>query len=133
MKKRIVLLIIAAILLIPVVAVSLKYNKVYEFCLEDYSEAVSSFSSNFEKTPFEAFGEVNTAKDAKKIAEIVFNDFFRSAGYYGGTFKPYKVSYDSKNQVWLVQATKFFIPGAGAHVIIDQKQGTILAIWNTKF
>ena len=132
MKKLIVILIIiASIVLVSCFAVFLKYNEVYDFCLEDYSEEQAMFSSYLEKYEY-SFGEIRTAKEAKAVAQTVFDDIYRSSGYYLGTLKPYMVSYDETNQVWLVQgSTIFFI--RGACVLIDQKQGTVLAVWNEKF
>ena len=47
--------------------------------------------------------------------------------------KPYNVSFDEQNQVWMIQGT---LPknwdGGVPHILIQKSDGRILAIWHDK-
>lgn len=103
------------------------FYKVRRFSLEDYSEFTNAPTWYQESH----LGKIDTASEARKAAVKVFRDVYAD-DFLAQTF-PYVVSYDSENDVWLVQAGKYFIPERGAHIIIDASDGEILGLWNYKF
>ena len=118
---------LVSMLLVACCICAFSIYKVRCFSLEDYSEFVD--------TPIgyqdSHLGKITTASDAKKAAVKVFRDVY--ADDFLMQTVPYIVSYDSENNVWLVQAGKYFIPEWGAHIIIDASDGKILGLWNYKF
>ncbi len=89
----------------------------------------------FNVTDYKKYGEMNadyvsTADSAQLIAEAVWNSIY---GKDSGISKPYKVSYDSVNKIWLVQGSR---PGGQAgvlpNILIQQTDGKVLAVWYDK-
>ena len=103
------------------------YYQVKEFSLEDYSEFIQTPSTYNE--PY--LGKIDTQFEARKAALMVFREVY--ADYSIAITPPYIVSYDSENDVWLIQAGMYFIPEGGAHIIINASDGEILGLWNYKF
>lgn len=126
MKKKVltIVVIIILFLLTSIVLVHIKYSKVKSFNLNDYQHYIQEFSSD------EVLGPVKNAKDAKKKAEGVWIEI------YGKDVKkerPYQVSYDSENKVWMVEGT--LTPnheGGVAYFLIEEDTGKVLAVWHGK-
>lgn len=73
---------------------------------------------------------VSTADNARQIAEAVWASIY---GKDAGIRKPFKVSFDDANKVWLVQgAQQKDQPGAVPSILIQQGDGRILAVWYDK-
>ena len=136
MKKK--LLFGIAIVLIIVLVVggiymnSFKKTKaVGTFKLENYNDIVENYGNNFPSEKFpDALGFIDSEKTAKEKSEIVWKEI------YGESImerKPYEVSFDDKNQVWLVQGTlpKNWLGGV-PYILIKKSDGKVLAVWHTK-
>jgi hypothetical protein len=91
---------------------------------------VSDYSSYTQKYGVMKADYVATADNAKLIAEAVWGSIY---GKDSGIRKPYKVSFDSANKVWLVQGA---VPGgqSGAmpSILIQQGDAKVLAVWYDK-
>ena len=94
------------------------------FELADYSYFIDNFSSD------QVLGSVESTRLVKENAEVIWIKI------YGESIKenkPYKVSFDDKNQVWLVQGTlqKNRVCGV-PYILIQKKDGKVLAVWHDK-
>lgn len=129
-KIKVLAILLAIVIVCTTVAVlvfkSSQDHIVYTFSLDDYADYIG------DDLGYPAQGPVDTADEARDVAEKIIRDWFRKDGIYSGTSKPYVVSFDEENQVWLVQATMFLWVGGGASIIITKEEGDVLAIWNQK-
>ena len=94
------------------------------FKLADYGYFIGNFSSE------KVLGPVDSAQIAKENAEIIWTEI------YGESIKgkkPYEVSFDDENQVWLVYGT---LPknwdGGIPQILIQKADGKVLAVWHDK-
>lgn len=127
MKRKRKFTVFLVVLLVACIIGISPFYKVRHFSLEDYSEFINPPTWYRESH----LGEITTASEARKAAVKVFRDVY--ADYFLAQTFPYIVSYDSENDVWLVQAGKCFIPQWGAHIILNASDGEILGLWNYKF
>lgn len=127
MKKRIVLIVIVLLVICVLVSYIVPSYRVRYFCLDDYSEFLNGPGSGSETY----LGKINNASEARSVAKKLFKEVY--AEYFMAATFPYIVSYDSQNDIWLVQAGKCFIPEWGAHIVINASDGKILGLWNYKF
>ncbi|MGE5397177.1 MAG: NTF2 fold immunity protein [Chitinophagales bacterium] len=78
-------------------------------------------------SPVEAIPD---SKTASNVAEAILKQI------YGDTLEdetPFKVTFDDKYQVWLVEGTLAENRVGGvAHIILQKKDGKVLAIWHDK-
>lgn len=114
------------------VAVVLACSVALVIYLKDQSD---NTVGTFAMADYGKHGELNaeyasTADSAKLIAEAVWNSIY---GKDSGISKPYKVSFDSVNKIWLVQGSH---PGGQAgvlpNILIQQSDGKVLAVWYDK-
>ena len=130
MKKKLKILAIAlAIVIICITVAVLAFQSsqdhiVHTFSLDDYADFIDG------DFYYPAQGSIETAEEARDIAEKIMDDWFQNE--YSGVAKPYVVSFDEENRVWLIQATFLFFVGGGACIIITQEEGNVLAIWGQK-
>ena len=94
-----------------------------DFALEDYASKIQSFPGN------QSFGNVSSAHQAINIAKTVWNTQYPD-GAYG---PPYRAFYDDINHAWLVYASTGLILPSGPYILLSEKDGLVLAIWNEKF
>lgn len=100
-------------------------DKVNEFSLSEYSNYIENFSSD------KILGEIDNEKIAKEKAESVWIEL------YGDQIKrekkPYIVSFDPNNQVWLVTGSlpKNMLGGV-PYILIQKPDGKVLAVWHDK-
>lgn len=127
MKKRIILTVLVVLIICVLVSCIVPFYRVRNFCLDDYSEFLNAPVSYSEPH----LGKINNASEARSVAKKVFKEVY--AEYFMAATFPYIVSYDSQNDIWLVQAGKCFIPEWGAHIVINASDGKILGLWNYKF
>lgn len=127
MKKKILIISIAVIIVLFGGGYWLYLNSTGEvdtFCLQDYSKIIDEFPSDI------VLGPVDDAKTAKKQAEKIWIDIY---GKSVKKEKPYKISFDEDQQVWLVQGT---LPrnynGGTAQILIQKSDGKVLAVWHYK-
>lgn len=99
-------------------------NVVGEFKLSDYQFFLDNFSVNI------TVKEINNAEEAKIQAEKLWIEIFEKKEIKWE--KPYNVSYDPSNKVWLVYGSlpKNYLGGV-AYILIQQN-GKVLAIWHEK-
>ena len=136
MKKKVLFSIIVVLVFVLVgVGIYMFFfrndDTVGTFKLEDYSSRIEDYNNIFpeDKKP-EPLGRIGSAEVAKEKAEAVLIEIYGEAAE---NRKPYCVSFDEQNQVWLVQET---LPenmlGGAAHILIQKADGEVLAIWNYK-
>ncbi len=100
-------------------------DKVNEFSLSEYNNYIENFSSD------KILGKIDNEKIAKEKAESVWIDL------YGEQIKrekkPYIVSFDPNNEVWLVTGSlpKNMLGGV-PYIIIQKHDGKVLAVWHDK-
>lgn len=98
-------------------------NDVGEFELSDYQSFTNRFASNA------TVDAIDNAKVAKKQAEKLWVERF---GEYMKDLKPYRVFYDSANDVWLVMGTLPKMTLGGVPYVLIQTDGRVLAMWAEK-
>lgn len=102
--------------------------------MDDYQEYIEKFSSKKILGREEELGEIKDFKKAKKSAEKVWVEV------YGKEIlkkRPYKVFFDSENDVWLVQGALYdrkgrIVNGGVPYFLVEKKTGRVLAIWHDK-
>jgi hypothetical protein len=124
-KKRWTLILVAAAVVLACAVALVIYLK------DQSNNTVGTFAiADYEKHDELNADYVSTADSAKLIAEAVWNSIY---GKDSGISKPYKVSYDAANKIWLVQGSH---PGGQAGVLpsilIQQRDGKVLAVWYDK-
>ena len=128
MKKKIIFIIfIVIVLLIDGIVIAFLLNnvlKVEKFNVSEYSSFIEEFSSDM------VLGEVSSPKVAKEKAEMVWIEIY---GDDVKKKKPYRVSYDESNKVWLVQGSlPIWMLGGFPNIIIRESDGKVLAVWRYK-
>ncbi|MEL7570680.1 MAG: NTF2 fold immunity protein [Eubacteriaceae bacterium] len=99
-------------------------NVVGEFTLSDYQYFLDNYPSD------KSVKEIDNADEAKIQAEKLWIEIFEKKEIKWE--KPYNVSYDPSNKVWLVYGSlpKNYLGGV-AYILIQQN-GKVLAIWHEK-
>ena len=100
---------------------------VWEFDLEEYQEEIAMFPSD------KHVGPVEDASTAIEKAKELWTEIYGKK--QAQEQKPYRVSYDKKAGVWLVEG-RFHLRNLGqkggvAHLLITD-EGDVLAVWHTK-
>ena len=94
------------------------------FTVDEYRRYIEDFSSD------ENVGPIVDAEDAAQKAEEVW------IRIYGEDIKderPYIVSYDEENGVWMVKGSlPPFALGGVANILIENDTGKVLAVWHGK-
>ena len=126
-KKNVFLLLLILVIFIGGVFMVIVQNKspvVENFKSSDYQYYIDNFSSE------ENVGSIIDAKDAIKKSEIIWIKLY---GENIKKEKPFKVFYDAKSEIWLVQGTlRSNMMGGGANILIDNDTGKVLAVWHDK-
>ena len=126
-KKNVLLLLLILVIFIGGVFMVIVQNKppvVENFKSSDYQYYIDNFSSE------ENVGSIIDAKDAIKKSEIIWIKLY---GENIKKEKPYKVFYDAKSEIWLVQGTlRSNMMGGVANILIDNDTGKVLAVWHDK-
>ena len=123
-KKYLLICLLAGLALSIIIYISIVNNKVGKFSVLDYEYFISEFPTSI------VAGNINSADEAKKEAEKIWIDIY-GEGIKGQ--RPYKVSYDSVNQVWMVRGTLFGNQNGGtAAILINKEGGEVLAVWHEK-
>ncbi len=98
--------------------------QVGSFDVNDYSDYIERFPSE------EILGATMDGKTAKEKAEALLLEIY---GKSVKSKRPYGVSFDEKNRVWLVQGS---LPknrdGGVPHILIRESDGRVLAVWHDK-
>ena len=126
-KKNVFLLLLILVIFIGGVFMVIVQNKspvVGNFKSSDYQYYIDNFSSE------ENVGSIIDAKDAIKKSEIIWIKLY---GENIKKEKPFKVFYDAKSEIWLVQGTlRSNMMGGVANILIDNDTGKVLAVWHDK-
>ena len=126
-KKNVLLLLLILVIFIGGVFMVIVQNKppvVENFKSSDYQYYIDNFPSE------ENVGSIIDAKDAIKKSEIIWIKLY---GENIKKEKPFKVFYDAKSEIWLVQGTlRSNMMGGVANILIDNDTGKVLAVWHDK-
>ena len=100
-------------------------NHVKNFELNEYQWVIDTFPS--EKN----VGSITDANDAIQKAQVIWIEIY---GEDVKEQKPYQVSYDDQNAVWLVEGTLKGRrqKGGVAKILIEGQSGDVLAVWHEK-
>ncbi|MBE6713384.1 MAG: hypothetical protein E7580_07705 [Ruminococcaceae bacterium] len=104
------------------------------FKLEEFSDDIEWYVEN-EYFPKEdvpgPLGFIDSPQTAKEMAEIVFLKVYGEKTVQNR--KPFSVSFDEENQVYLIQGTlPDNIQGGIPEVLIRKSDGKVIAVWNYK-
>ena len=132
LKKNIIILLVfvGSILLISafyIVCQNIFYKNTIpeEFCIDDYKQFIEEFQSDI------VLGSINSAKEAKRQAAIVWSSLYGNSAKY--IYQPYVVYFDSSNKIWLVQGSVLFFENGGVpYILFEQETGKVLAVWHEK-
>lgn len=101
-----------------------KTDNVGSFVLEEYRDALNQFESN------KIVGRIDSSVDAKKAAETIWIDIY---GENIKKRKPYKVSFDKKSNIYLVEGSlQKNWDGGVPYILVQKKDGKVLAVWHDK-
>lgn len=107
-----------------VIVICNKKTVIGKFNVSEYSEVVIQFSSD------KIVGTVQDVETAKEKVESIWIELY---GDEVKEKKPYIVSFDELNEVWLVQGSlpknKF---GGVPYILIQKSDGKVLAVWHDK-
>lgn len=123
MKKTIALLILMCTVII-LISCSISSKKIESFSLAEYNDCIEEFSVDISYNM-----HIETRDDAVKIAEQLFAKEFGESAY---SRRPYIVSYDGENKVWLVQGTLPKGMFGGVPYLLIKENGEVIAIWHDK-
>lgn len=99
-------------------------RKIGTFSVKDYAAVIDRFPSG------KVLGSVDSAHDAKIMAESVWKEVY---GKSVTSNRPYLVSYDPENAVWLVKGSLHpFASGGVPYILIREQDGKVLAVWHDK-
>jgi hypothetical protein len=137
-KKNIIFVFVAIALIIVLVVLTINHycmkkpetsqnieNKIHSFDLTTYSYELEKFKSDKYVDKYSNADDVRT--EAEKIwVEIYGDDVIEQ--------KPYEVSFDEDNNVWLVNGVfhEKNAFGGVAYILIEKDTGKVLAVWHTK-
>ena len=129
MNKKTLFLILGAVLVVLLagggVALYLKIradNAVTDFDVSKYSDITQKYGAI--KADY-----VASAQQAKSIAGAVWSSVYGSTAKIG---TPYRVSFDKANKVWLVEGAAAKDGSGIPHILIQQADCKILAVWFDK-
>lgn len=102
--------------------------------MNDYQEYIELFSSENVLGRGKELGEIKDFKAAKREAEKVWVEVYGKEILKN---RPYKVFFDSENDVWLVQGSLYdrkgrIVNGGVPYFLVEKKTGRVLAIWHDK-
>ena len=128
MKRKRLFIVILVLMVMAIVILTIVHynniNKVESFVLSDYEQIISDFPSN------QVLGAIADNKKAKQMAEEVWEEIY---GDEVKKEKPYKVFFDSVEEVWLVKSSlKPHMVGGTAGILIQKSDGKVLAVWHEK-
>ena len=120
--------IVLAIIIVGIILVVIQNRRIEikSFDASEYSHITDMFPSE------DYFGPI---VDVKSLLEDVEHLWIREFGDEVKQEKPYKVFYDDRSGVWLVQGT---LPtsqnsdGGVANILVDNATGKVLAVWHEK-
>ena len=129
MRKNLLLTVIVVAILIVSSKVICKLFVENEREISDFS--IDNFNYYIKKFPSDkVLGEVNSYEDAESKAEEVWIEIY---GESVKTNRPYIISFDNINQIWLVSGSLSDNQFGGVpHILIQKSDGKVLAVWHDK-
>ena len=100
------------------------YEKGSDFDISQYKEELYSF-----QWQGDSIAPVNSVEEAAKAAEQLWNAVF---DYDIETKRPFIVSYDETNKIWLIKGSMRELRGGGVPYALITIDGKVLAIWHTR-
>ena len=100
------------------------YEKGSDFDISQYKEELYSF-----QWQGDSIAPVNSVEEAAKAAEQLWNVVF---DYDIETKRPFIVSYDETNKIWLIKGSMRELRGGGVPYALITIDGKVLAIWHTR-
>lgn len=100
------------------------YEKGSDFDIAQYKEELYSF-----QWQGDSIASVNSVEEAAKAAEQLWNVVF---DYDIETKRPFIVSYDETNKIWLIKGSMRGLKGGGVPYALITIDGKVLAIWHTR-
>ena len=137
-KKISIFIFVAIALVMVLVVIVVNYNKINKFeTLQHTENEIHSFDLTKYRSELENFksdkyvDKYSNADDVKAEAEKIWVEI------YGNDIieqKPYEVSFDEDNNVWLVNGVfhEKYASGGVAYILIEKNTGKVLAVWHTK-
>lgn len=103
-----------------------KEEEVTHFDVLEYESIIHDFSTEY--ILGEIMDEDKAIEEAQKVWIEVFGEDIKKQ-------RPYKVSFDERNEIWLIEGTfKNALfgseKGGVAHIIIRKSDGKVLALWH---
>lgn len=106
-------------------------TEVGTFDLEDFAYELHRFPPDAQIDALIENHPVRTSEDALKIAEKVWFELFGEDTIISE--RPYIVSFDKKNGVWLVSGTlNGYEMGGVANILIRKSDSAVLAVWHDR-
>lgn len=100
------------------------YEKGPDFDISQYKEELYSF-----QWQGDSIAPVNSVEEAAKAAGQLWNVVFN---YDIETERPFIVSYDETNKIWLIKGSMRELTGGGVPYALITIDGKVLAIWHTR-
>ena len=100
------------------------YEKGSDFDISQYKEELYSF-----QWQGDSIAPVNSVEEAAKAAGQLWNVVF---DYDIETERPFIVSYDETNKIWLIKGSMRELKGGGVPYALITIDGKVLAIWHTR-
>lgn len=100
------------------------YEKGPDFDISQYKEELYSF-----QWQGDSIAPVNSVEEAAKAAGQLWNVVFN---YDIETERPFIVSYDETNKIWLIKGSMRELKGGGVPYALITIDGKVLAIWHTR-
>jgi len=125
-KKTIPIFVFVAVLVIFLLLMSLCFiqeKKITTFSVDDFEKEISIFSSSICTQP------VYTSQDAVHVAKSIWIEVY---GYGVLLNRPYIVSFDDSNNVWLIKGSANGIHLGGIPYLLVHQDGSVIAIWHDK-
>jgi len=124
-KKYVIIFSAITIIILFIILMTSTRSKSFsleEYCSEKNCTVEEVLNGIVEEEIF--FGNINTAEDARKAAEYIWNKWYGPVIIFN---KPYHVYYDELNQVWLVQGTyPILLIEGDPYIVIRKTDGKVL-------
>ncbi len=102
-----------------------------EFALSSYNSEIKHYEEEHIDDPPIVLGPIESRRDVLKKAESILIETYGKDTIKGE--KPFKLGYDSLNEVWLIEGRWWHLPGVKggvAYILIRDCDGEVLAMWH---
>lgn len=99
-------------------------TEIGEFDLSDYEYCIKEFPID------KNVGDASDPKELIKKSKEIWIEIYGKSVIWE---RPYKVFYDSNNDVWLIHGSlPSFMAGGVAYILVEKDTGNVLAVWHDK-